>query len=102
MAEVHLRVDDEFVHAINERLEAIHRRAESPAHKVLTATEITREALAVYRWVVERTANNTAVVAANENKELVSQLETRHIPARAPTGFQPESAPAKPLNPEAM
>ena len=40
MAEVHLRLDDEFVDAINEALKKIHGRgAESSTYKALTATD---------------------------------------------------------------
>jgi hypothetical protein len=100
MAEVHLRFDDEFVEAVNEGLERIHSRgAESSTYKTLTATEIVREALAVYRWVVERTADDQAVVAANKDRLLVSQLATRNLPARAPSGFPREGLQAPPPAP---
>ena len=98
MAEVHLRLDDEFVDAINEALKKIHGRgSESSTYKALTATEIAREALAVYRWVVERTADDQAVVAADKDRWLVSQLATRNLPARAPSGFSRKGDLAPPV-----
>lgn len=97
MAEVHLRLDDDFVNAINQGLKTIRGRAtKHRADKALTATEIAREALSVYRWVIEQTAADRAVVAADKDRQLISQFATPNLPALAPSGFSPKSNAAPP------
>lgn len=80
---ISLDIPQYLVDEINYNLRIInHRHPQSPP---LSANDITKEALAIYKWVVDSTQQGYAVVTVNVNKELISQISTPHIPAKVPT-----------------
>jgi hypothetical protein len=82
MPEIRLDVPQAIIDSINDKLRRINGRSESD--KGLTANDVAREALAVYKWAVEQTDEGYAVVSANANRDPVVQIATPHLPARVP------------------
>lgn len=83
MPEIRLDVPQSIIDSINESLRDINGR--SPSDKPLSANDVTREALAVYKWAVEQVREGYAVVSANSDRSPVVQIATPHLPAKAPT-----------------
>lgn len=82
MARVRLEMPQSVLDSINARLRAINGRG--PGEE-LSANQVGKEALALYKWAVEQAEQGYAVVAANARGEPVTQIATPHLPARAPT-----------------
>lgn len=85
MPEIRLEVPQSIIDSINEDLREINGRSSS--EKPLTANDVAREALAVYKWAVEQTKGGYAVVSANSQRSPVVQIATPHLPARVPTSL---------------
>lgn len=85
MPEIRLEVPQSIIDSINEKLRQINGR--SPSDKALSANDVAREALAVYKWAVEQTNQGYAVVSANANRDPVVQIATPHLPAKVPTSL---------------
>jgi hypothetical protein len=85
MPEIRLEVPQSVIDAINDNLRQINGR--SSTDKPLSANDVAREALAVYKWAVEQTNEGYAVVSANANRAPVVQIATPHLPAKVPTSL---------------
>lgn len=83
MKEVRLDVPDNFINDIKYKIKEIN--GNNINLQQLSSNDITREALAVYNWVLEQVHNGYAVVSVNKNRDLISQIETPYVPARVPT-----------------
>lgn len=82
MPELRLQVDDSTLAAINESLKDINGASKSPG---LSANDVGREALAVYKWVLEQTKAGKAVVSADKNLSQLTQIATPNLPAKSPS-----------------
>ena len=80
MTEVRFQVDPSVVGSINDDLYTING-----TRRDLSANDIGREAVAVYKWVVEQTRAGRAVVAADKELSQLVQIATPNLPARNPT-----------------
>jgi hypothetical protein len=80
MTEVRFQVDPSVVGSINDDLNTING-----TRRDLSANDIGREAVAVYKWVVEQTRAGRAVVAADKELSQLVQIATPNLPARNPT-----------------
>jgi len=80
MPELRLQVDPSILGSINAGLKNING-----TQRDLSANDIGREALAVYKWVVEQTSAGRAVVAADKNLSQLVQIATPNLPAKDPT-----------------
>lgn len=76
MPQIHLDLPQSILNEINNR---------HPQSRKLSANEICNEALGVYKWAVEQTAEGYIIAAANKNRELVCQIATPNLPAVIPT-----------------
>lgn len=83
MPEIRLDVPQSVMDSINETLREINGR--SLSDKSLSANDIGRESLAVYRWAIEQVQEGYAVVAVNVDRAPVFQIETPHMPEKVPT-----------------
>lgn len=83
MYPINLDVPDNVIEEINYKLRAINHR-DIRAHN-LSGNDIGREALAVYKWVVDQIYDGYAVVSANKERQPVTQISTPHLPAKAPS-----------------
>lgn len=89
MPELRLQVDESILKSINDNLKAIHQGMKGAdsgplSSGPLSANDIGRDALAVYKWVVEQTLSGRAVVAADKELSELKQITTPYIPARSP------------------
>lgn len=83
MPQIDLFLPQSILDEFNDNIRKIHyRHSES---KPLSANDICKEALAVYNWAVEQMADGYAVVSMNQNREIITQISTPNLPARAPT-----------------
>lgn len=82
MPELRLNVPQAVIDSINTQLNEING---NPVGTQLSANDIGREALAVYKWAVNQTNQGYAVVSADANRSPVVQIATESLPARAPT-----------------
>lgn len=82
MPELRLDVPQQVLDTINDKLNRIN---EYPAGTRLSANDIGREALAVYKWVLDQTDDGLAIVAASADSKPVVQITTPHLPARRPS-----------------
>lgn len=83
MPQIRLDVSDSLIESINKAIREINGRRGQEAS--LSPNDIAREALAVYKWAVEQVRDGYAVVAVNSDRDPVVQIETPHLPARAPS-----------------
>lgn len=83
MPEIYLDIPQSVVNQINDNIRQINYR--HPESKSLSANDICKEALAVYKWAIEQTAEGYAIVTMNINREIVCQISTPNLPARPPT-----------------
>ena len=81
MPELRLQVDPSVLSNINDGL----RKINGSSQRDLSANDIGREALAVYKWVVEQTNAGRAVVAADKDLSQLVQIATPNLPAKDPT-----------------
>lgn len=82
MPELRLNIPQSVLDQINDQINKING---NPPDTQLSANDIGREALAVYKWAVNQTNAGYAVVSADANRSPVVQIATEHLPARAPT-----------------
>lgn len=82
MPELRLQVDASTLDSINKSLQDINGSTGRPN---LTANDIGREALAVYKWVLDQTQAGKAVVATDKNLSQLVQIATPNLPARGPS-----------------
>lgn len=82
MPKITLDIPQSAIDEINKNLQIINN---CHPNSILSAHDIGREAIAVYKWVTDQTSKGHAVVSANKNKEFVFQIETPNIPAKNPT-----------------
>ena len=82
MPELRLQVDESTVESINDSLQSINSAAKSPG---LSANDIGREALAVYKWVLDQTKAGKAVVATDKSLSQLTQIATPNLPAKGPS-----------------
>lgn len=82
MPEIRLDLDAATLKSINDNLKSINATPDSPA---LSANDVGREALSVYKWVVEQTKAGKAVVATDKDLSKLVQIATPNLPARNPT-----------------
>ena len=80
MPELRFQVDSSVLGSINDGLNTING-----TQRDLSANDIGREALAVYKWVVEQTRAGRSVVAADKDLSQLVQIATPNLPARNPT-----------------
>jgi hypothetical protein len=80
MPELRLQVDPSILGSINAGLKSING-----TQNELSANDIGREALAVYKWVVEQTSAGRAVVATDKDLSQLVQIATPNLPAKNPT-----------------
>lgn len=83
MPEIRLHAPQSVIDSINASLPEINGR--SVSDKPLSADDIGRESLAVYKWPVEQVRDGYAVVSANSDRAPVFQVETPNLPAKPPT-----------------
>lgn len=83
MPEIRLDVPQSVIDSINASLRDINGRSSSD--KPLSANDVARESLAVYKWAVEQVREGYAVVSANSDRAPVFQVETPNLPAKPPT-----------------
>ena len=83
MNEIRLDVPENFINEINYKIRKINER--NIDSRQISTNDITKEALAVYKWVVDQLYDGYAIVSVNKNKELISQVETPNLPAKVPT-----------------
>lgn len=82
MKQINLDVPDNVIEEINYKLRAINNRDLNA--NTLSSNDIAREALAVYKWIVDQMYEGYAVVSADKNRELISQISTPNLPPKAP------------------
>lgn len=83
MNEIRLDVPENLINELNYKIRKINElNIDSPQ---MSSNDITKEALAVYKWVVDQIYDGYAIVSVNKNKELIFQVETPHLPAKIPT-----------------
>lgn len=82
MPELALNVPQHIIDHINARLNHINGL---PPGTVRSANDIGRDAIAVYKWVVDQTEGGLAVVAANSEGKPILQITTPNIPGRRPS-----------------
>lgn len=83
MYQINLDVPHNVIEEINYKLRVINNRETNA--KNLSSNDIGREALAVYKWVVDQLYEGYAVVSADKQKELIAQIATPNLPAKAPS-----------------
>jgi hypothetical protein len=96
MAEVHVRVPDEYIREVRIALKDIWSSTGQKDPKELTPNQIFGEALAVYRWVLEQTRQGSAVVSTADFATPQEQIRTSSIPAIDPKDWAPEGAQTAP------
>lgn len=83
MYPINLDVPNNVIEEINYKLRAINNRDINARN--LSGNDIGREALAVYKWVVDQMYEGYAVVSADKDRQLISQISTNNLPPKAPT-----------------
>ena len=82
MPEIRLQVDESIIKSINDKLKSINSGTGGGA--TLSANDIAREALSVYKWAVEQTDAGRAVVATDKDLSQLVQIATPNLPAKVP------------------
>ena len=80
MSTIHFHVADDTIEGINNSLSSI-----CGVNKQLSPNEIGREALAVYKWMIEQLLLGKAIVSADRNLTNLTQLSTSNLPANPPS-----------------
>lgn len=83
MKEITLDVPNYLIEELNYKIRVINAR--NAGEEVLSANDIAREALAVYKWAIDNIYEGYAIVAADSDKNLITQIATPNMPAKAPT-----------------
>ncbi|RZF30003.1 hypothetical protein EVC45_10440 [Paraburkholderia sp. UYCP14C] len=81
MPELRLNIPSDVISAINDELKIAQKNITGGTGKELSATDIGRDALAVYKWVVDQTAKGKTVVATDSSLDTFVQISTPNLPA---------------------
>ncbi|MBB3121636.1 hypothetical protein [Pseudoduganella violacea] len=81
MPEIRLDIPQSVIDSINDKLNKIN---DNPPGTRLSANDIGREAIAVYKWVIDQSNDGLAIVAAGADSKPVVQITTPNLPVRRP------------------